>query len=417
MTDAARLLQELIRIPSVTGTSGEARAVEWLEARLLEKGIPSERVGATGRPNLVARLAGTDPSLPKLVLLSHLDVVPADESAWSHPPFGGVMDGGRLFGRGALDTKQLTVMELLALFRLRETGRAQRDVVLIATVDEEKGSAMGAGLMSKEVPELFRDAVALSEGGGFPLKVNGRDYLTITVGEKACCRIGLSASGQSGHAGAPGADQAVVKLAGAIGKVLEGVERLPQGGAVWEAMAGKIGKSPDNPLAQEFLKYSGNCGVSVPPFKIGAAVNVLPPDARIELEIRPLPGTEQTQIEGWLEDWLRDTGVRHEILWFQPGILCPPDGELFTRISRWVEELSAAGGFPSKALPMLALGRTDGRFFASGSRVFGFSPLGPEDAFDRILPMVHGADESVSLSGFEFGCRVFIDLVERLAGG
>jgi acetylornithine deacetylase/succinyl-diaminopimelate desuccinylase-like protein len=416
MTDAACLLRELLRIPSVTGTPGEMRAVEWLEARLSEKGIPSERVGAFDRPNLVARLPGNDPSLPKLVLLSHLDVVPAKEPAWRHPPFEGAIDGGRLFGRGALDTKQLTVMELIALFRLRETGHAQRDVVLIASVDEEKGSGMGAGLLSKEMPELFQDAVALSEGAGFPLKVNGRDYLTITVGEKACCRVRLTASGQSGHAGAPGSDQAVVKLAGAIEKVLEGVRRLPEGGAVRRAMAERIGETPDNPLALEFLKYSGSCGVAVPPFKIGVAVNVLPAETSVELEIRPLPGTERAEVEGWLEDWLRGAGVGYEILWFQPGVLCPPDGELFERVSQYVEE-SAAVGFPSKVLPIMALGRTDGRFFSGGSRVFGFSPLGPEDAFDRILPMVHGADESVSLSGFEFGCRVFSDLVERLAGG
>jgi len=415
MMETVRMLRELVSIPSVTGTPGEGQAVAWLEGALSRKGIPSERVGMPERPNLVARLRGSDPSLKPLVLLSHIDVVPADEAAWRHPPFGGVVDGGRLYGRGTLDTKQLTVMELAAFLKLHEAGRTRRDVVLAATVDEEKGSAMGAALLSSEIPELFLRAIAFSEGGGFPLRIGGQAFLTMTMGEKACCRVKLTAEGRSGHAGAPGDDQAVVKLCCGLRAVLEGVRGLPAGGAVRGAMAALAGETPDNPLAAEFLAYSGAAGIAVPPFQIGEKVNVLPAGASVTLEIRPLPGATRADVEGWLDAWLTGTGAACEIQWFQPGVLCPPDGKLARTVAACAEEAAAARGFSAKVLPMLALGRTDGRFFGEESSVFGFSPLGPEDAFDDILPTVHGANESVSLSGFEFGAGVFSDLVTHLA--
>jgi len=415
MKNAVRWLAELTAIPSVTGTDGELHAVEWLERALRIHGITADRAGLPERPNLIARLPGTHPGLKPLVLLSHIDVVPADEAAWSQPPFGGMISGGRLYGRGTLDTKQLTVMELLAFLNLHAAGNNRRDVYLMATVDEEKGSEAGAGLLAKQRPELFDGVIAISEGGGFPLTVDGKPYLTLTVGEKANCRIRLTAEGQAGHAAAPGQEQAVVQLARALAKVLEGVDRLEPVGPVREAMTDLLGPAPDHRLAAELTDYAGRCGVSTPPFRIGEKVNVLPSDASVTLELRPLPGTTQAQVEGWLHGWLHGEKVQWTIERFQPGVLCPPEEEPARTVIALAEQSAAARGYPARVLAMLALGRTDGRFFGQNSAVFGFSPLGPEDAFDRILPMVHGNDESVSLAGFEFGCGVFCDLITRLA--
>lgn len=415
MTDAVRMLAELVAIPSVTGTPGEKRAVEWLESTLSRYGIPSQRVGDPQRPNLVAHLSSGQPAGKPLVLLSHIDVAPANEAQWTHPPFGAITDGGRLYGRGTLDTKQLTVMELAAFLRLHRSGLFRRDVYLVATIDEEKGSEMGAALLAREMPALFQNVIAVSEGGGFPLMVGGQAFLTMTVGEKGCCRVRLTAKGQGGHAGAPGDDQAVVKLTRALGSVLGGVEQLEKSGAVREAMVWRIGDRPEHPFAAELLDYASRCGVHAPPFQIGEKVNVLPAAASVTMELRPLPGATRAQVEGWLAGWLANEEVSFEILSFQPGILCPPQREPARSMIAKVEQAAAEHGFPAKVLAMLALGRTDGRFFTGHSSVFGFSPLGPLDAFDDILPMVHGNDESVSLSGFEFGCDVFCDLVEQLA--
>ena len=415
MTDAVGLLRELVSIASVTATVGEKQAVEWLAKQLSRQGIPSRLVGNPERPNLVAHLRGSDPFLRPLVLLSHLDVAPVDESAWSHPPFGGETEGGRLYGRGTLDTKQLTVMELLAFCALYHSGGTRRDVYLVATVDEEQGSAMGAALLAQKMPELFQKAIVLSEGGGFPLVIGGKPYLTLTVGEKCACRVRLTAKGQAGHAAAPGPEQAVVRLSAALGAVLAGVEQLQPSGPVQGAMASLVGENPDHTLASELLAYAGRCGVSVPPFQLGEKVNVLPATASMTLELRPLPNTTRAQVEGWLRAWLDGQAVTWEMEWFQPGILCPPEDRLTRSVVAGIEQASRKHGLPARALPILALGRTDGRFFGEGSAVFGFSPLGLLDAFDRILPMVHGSDESVSVAGFTFGCAVFAELAARLA--
>jgi len=415
MMDAVSMLAELVSISSVTGTAGEKQAIEWLERELASYGIPSEHIGVPERPNLVARMWGSNPSLRPLVLLSHIDVVPAEEAQWKHPPFGGKVEDGRLYGRGTLDTKQLTIMELIAFLKLNASGHPKRDVVLIATVDEEKGSMLGAARLAEEKPDLFHGAIAISEGGGFPIIVNSKSYLTMTIGEKASCRVKLTAEGQSGHAGAPGTDQAVVKLARALAKVLECVNRLEKGGATAEAMAACIGKTPENKFAAELLDYSGSCGVAIQPFKIGEKVNVLPADATLSLELRPLPGTTQAQVEGWLNDWLREEDAAYKIESFQPGCGCEPESKHVKRIMASVEQSASRHGLMATVLPMLALGRTDGRFFSEGSSVFGFSPLGLEDTFDAILPKVHGVDESVNLSGFTMGCEILADLVHELA--
>ena len=416
MTDAVRMLSALTSIRSVTGTPGELEAIRWLENALAARGIPSERIGDADRPNLIAKLSGNNPALRPLVLLSHIDVVPADETAWSQPPFGGVIDGGRLYGRGTLDTKQLTVMELLAFLDLAGRGAPERDVYFVATVDEEKGSERGAGLLKKLRPELFRGAVVFSEGGGFPLRIGAKPYLTMTCGEKAACPIRLSAKGQAGHASAPGDAQAVAALSRGLRAVLEGVSRLPKAGTVRDGMASLIGEAPDNALASELLAYSGSCGIGMRAFKIGEKVNVLPAEASVELELRPLPGTSREDVKGWLAAWLRGTGSTCEILSYQQGFCVAPDDPLALLIIRRTESAAAARGFPARVLPMLALGRTDGRFFGQeGSLVLGFSPLLMEDAFDKILPTVHGADESVSVDGLTFGCGLMRDLVRQLA--
>ena len=415
MTDAVRLLGELVRVPSVTGSAGEKQAVEWLLRQLAPLRIATECVGLPDRPNLIARLPGDDASLRPLVLLSHVDVVPADASGWLHPPFGGEIADGFIHGRGTLDTKQLTIMELLAFKRLHALAHRKRDVVLIATVDEEQGSLSGAALVARQRPEWFGRSIVFSEGGGFPLPVGGKPYLTMTVGEKSACRIRLTAQGQAGHAAAPGDDQAVVRLMAAVASILDAVDQPPPDGPVYRAMAALIGENPDSPLAAELLAYAGRSSVSVPPFTVGEKVNILPAKASLVMELRLLPTVTRAQTEQWLHTCLAGQPVSCEVERFEPGNLCPPDSALLRGVAMRAAQSAKARGLDAPLLPTLALGRTDGRFFTGDSAVFGFSPLGIEDSFDRILPLVHGANECVSLSGFELGCAVFADVAAYLA--
>ena len=166
---------DLIRIPSITGSAGEELACAYLEEILDSYGIPHERVcRIPERPNLIACIRAENPIMEPMVLISHIDVVAGDESKWSHGVFSGDIAEGRIWGRGTLDTKQLTMMELYAFLNLKgKEAQLNRDVWFVATIDEEGGSSYGMEYVKKERPELFRSAMVINEGGGFPLHING----------------------------------------------------------------------------------------------------------------------------------------------------------------------------------------------------------------------------------------------------
>ena len=412
-----------LQIPSITATAGEEQAARWVESRLAAEGIASERVeAAPGRPNVLACLtAARESALPPLVLISHVDVVAAEEKRWSQPPFGAAVDGGRIFARGSLDTKQLTLMELEAFCALHRRGAPlARTVWLIASIDEEAGSRFGMEAVKRARPELFRQAVVWNEGGGFPLHSGGRDYMTLTMGEKACCHIRVTARGTAGHAAAPGREQAIVHLAAALRQIFLHTDGLPAGSCgVAKAMRQALGTdAPDNALAAQLLAYAQHGTADMRRYRIGQRVNVLPAAAQAELTLRLLPGATAQQTEAWLAQCLAGTQAEGELLDFEPGFAAEPLSPEGMALTAALRTACRENGLACEVLPMLALGRTDGRFFGTeGSSVFGCSPLLPADAFDAILPKVHGDNESITQASFAFGCRVLDKLISALACG
>ena len=167
-------------------------------------GFLAKRIAKTPeRPNLLAVIRAAHPEKEPLVLISHIDVVDGDEEKWTHPVFGAERAEGRIWGGERSDTKHLTMMELYSFLQLR--GREEelnRDVWFLATVDEEKGSEYGMAYVKTVRPELFSHAVVINEGGGFPLHINGKNYMMLTVGEKAVCKVKIKAEGTGGHASA-----------------------------------------------------------------------------------------------------------------------------------------------------------------------------------------------------------------------
>lgn len=413
---------EFMKIPSVTASEGELRAAEWLESRLQEAGIPHERVSGTEtRPNILAKLSAGRPSgKPPLVLISHFDVVPAgDETLWAAPPFGAETLDGRIFARGALDTKQLTLMEFSAFLNLRERqAELTRDVLFLATLDEEAGSGAGMDLVKQKRPELFRSAVVLNEGGGFPLSVGGRNYLPLTVGEKAACGVKLRSTGDAGHAAAPGENQAIPKLAAALRNIFSQTETLPVGSRrTYDQMRGILEtEEPDNPTAGMLCAYAKRNTVGMRNYRIGQRVNVLPGSAEAILEFRLLPGAKEEEIASFLRQCLAGTGAEYEILSFQQGFENDFESPDFQEIVRLLEQSCEKNGFRCTVLPMLALGRTDGRFFGcEKSMVFGCSPLLLQDSFDQVLKKVHGINESITEESFEFGSLVLDGLIRGVS--
>lgn len=410
---------ELLRIRSTRPAGGERAAAEWLRGFLKRYGVDSEVVCKDpDRPNVLAHIGAPNPERGPVVLISHVDVVEAEAERWRYAPFSARHAEGRVWARGTLDTKHLTLMELYAfLSLLPHAERLDREVWLIASIDEECGSEYGMRAVREQRPELFQNAWVINEGGGFPLRVHGKDYMTVTVGEKGVCTAVLTAEGTPGHASAPGDDQAVQKLAGALHAVFSG--RLEQPGTgLREAIAEAFDTdAPDSPVAGAILSYAGENSPVIRNYCVGERSNVLPARVRAEVEFRILPGVTRETVGAYLERCCAPFGVSFELTGFESGFVKDVKGKSFTEFSERLKAACADNGFPCAVVPMLAFGRTDGRFFGPGAEaVYGCSPLLLEDSFDEILPKVHGDNESITEASFRFGCAVLRRLTAEECG-
>lgn len=431
----------MIQIPSVTASASEKEAVYYLERILNAEGIRTERIYKDPeRVNLLACLpadytedstedhtenrtgdytlsyAGNQSKEGPLVLISHVDVVDGDAEKWDYPVFGGVEADGRIYGRGTLDTKHLTMMELGAFLYLKHSGKKlRRDVYFLATIDEEEGSSYGMEYVKQERPEIFKNSMVINEGGGFPLRIHGCDYLMVTVGEKAVCKVRLTARGQGGHASAPGSDQALLKLAAVLEDIFASEGELTFGShATRDAMTEIMGGGePDNPVAADIYGYAGQNSIGMRDYQMGDRSNSLPSTAEVVLEFKVLPETREEEIEEFVKRRLRD-GVEYEIISFEKGFESNFGNSALRKQMERLKTICWEEGFACEVLPMLALGRTDGRFFGSeDSVVYGCSPLLMEDSFDVVLPKVHGNNESITAASFDFGARVLKRFIEE----
>ena len=399
---AQALFSGLVRIPSLCCSPGEEAACRLLEEALDEYGIPHERISDDpARPNLLAFLPASRPSgEAPLVLISHIDVVDGTQEGWHFPPFSGESVDSRILGRGTLDTKQLTIMELAAFTALSKVQRI-RDVYFLAAVDEETGSKYGMETVLRKRPQLFEHAYVINEGGGFPVFIDGKPFMTLTVGEKSVFRAKLSARGTGGHASVPTDDQAVVHLAFGLEKLFSGPCELKSGSrSVAQAIESIAVGRPLEGAAAMLHAYAGGSSLHLRDWRIGQRVNVLPSAAECVVELRSLPFTHADEAEAFFRERLRGTRCAYEMLAGEEGFESDPDDPL----AKLLAFGARAAGHPMPVFPMLALGRTDGRFFGRyGSKVFGCSPCTPDDPFDRVLKMVHGPDESIAEASFHFG--------------
>ena len=415
---------DLIRIPSITNTAGEEQACAYLEQFLSRHGIPSERIcRVPQRPNLLAVIRAEHPRKEPMVLISHIDVVAGVAEKWSHGVFSGDVADGRIWGRGTLDTKQLTMMELYAFVGLKgREAELNRDVWFLATIDEEGGSAYGMEYVKSVRPELFRNAMVINEGGGFPLHINGHDYMMLTVGEKAVCKVKIWADGTGGHASAPGSDQAMLKLAEGLRRIFAAEKQLQCGSHhTYNTMKDIVGSDEwDNAVGADIFGYAGQNSIGMRNYQIGVRSNVIPARAETVLEFKVLPYTEEAEITAFLDRQLEGLAVQYEVLSYEPGFESHFDNSHLKELVTDLNSACARYGFSGQVLPMLALGRTDGRFFGSeGSMVYGCSPLLMGDSFDVVLPKVHGHNESILEASFKFGCRVLDEIIAKncLTGG
>jgi acetylornithine deacetylase/succinyl-diaminopimelate desuccinylase-like protein len=425
LEETARIAQDLIRIDTTNygegRSKGETEAAEYLGAQLEQLGLKTTYVDADeGRTSVLARVPGSDPSLPALVVHGHSDVVPADPKNWSVDPFAGEVRDGMLWGRGAVDMKNMDAMMIGALKDILGAGKQpRRDLVIAFFSDEENGGVFGSHYVVDNRPELFQGATeAISEVGGYSVTLNGTRAYLLQTGEKALLWIKLTARGTAAHGSRVIHNNAVTKLAEAVAvlgrrewpvHLTETTEQLV--GELAKLMGADLSKSgPEEVVlstgtAAGFIQASLRTTSNPTLLEAGYKHNVIPDTASALIDIRCLAGEEDAVLAEVRE--LIGDEIELEILHRDIGLDNRFEGPL---VDAMVGALQKADpGAP--VLPYLLSGGTDNKALSKlGITGYGFAPLKLPDELD-FPAMFHGVDERVPLDALVFGRRVLGDLL------
>lgn len=424
LPEVARIARDLIRFDTTNygegRAKGEREAAEYVGAFLAELGLDVEYYEPIPRrTNLMARVAGRNPDKPALVLHGHLDVVPAVAGDWSVDPFAGVVRDGLLWGRGAVDMKDMDAMILASVAELLRAGeRPERDLVLVFFADEENGGVEGSQLVVRDRPEWFAGATeAISEVGGYSIPVGDRRAYLLQVGEKALVWLRLRARGTAGHGSRFHQDNAVTRLAeavAALGRAEWPIELTATTRQTVEGLAALCGDGsltdPDAVAAETgpasgFLRSTFRTTTNPTGLEAGYKHNVIPDAASAAIDVRTLPGQED-RVLAEIQRIVGDDVVI-DIAHRDIGLEVPFSGDL-------VEAMVAAldrhdPGVP--VVPYLMGGGTDNKALAElGIAGYGFAPLRLPDDLD-FTGMFHGVDERVPIDALVFGQQVLTDLL------
>jgi len=442
--------------PRPDAPDGETRAARWIGDSLADAGVPSEVLELTpGRGSVVARLRGDGTGGDPLLLLSHLDVVPAAAELWSHDPFAADVVDGSIWGRGAVDMKHLVAMELTVVRMLAAEARAagrdpaadpvpglRRDVILASTADEEAGGLHGIGWIVAERPELLRAAAAINESGAVATEIAGRRFYPIGVAEKGYAVYRLTVHGAWGHGSMPRDDNAVVRAAIAVTRLAPPGPARPieamqtalrrvadeidtddgDGSAarILRALASDDGRLADagldascDPALARIVRALLRDTISPTIVHAGVKYNVIPGEAIVEIDCRVLPGTTEDDMREIVVGRLGDLAahVDVDLVIHAPAVAAPTDHPLY----RLLEEAVVAHDAAGIPLPFMVPFATDAKHTAAlGIPTYGFSPLGAEG--EQFLDRFHGVDERISVEALRWGLPVLYDVVRRYCG-
>lgn len=420
LDEVVTFTSDLIRIDTTNRGGGDCRerpAAEYAAARLAEAGLEPvllERV--PGRTNVVARLEGTDPSADALLVHGHLDVVPAEAADWSVHPFSGEVRDGVVWGRGAVDMKNMDAM-ILAVVRAwaREGVRPRRDVVIAFTADEEASAEDGSGFLADRHAHLFEGCTeGVSESGAFTFHDgDGRQIYPIAAGERGTAWMRLTARGRAGHGSKVNRENAVTRLAAAITRIGEHqwpLRLTPTVRAALTELAAVYGIQTDLSDPDTLLDKLGTAGKLVEAtvrnstnptmLEAGYKVNVIPGEAVARVDGRYLPGTED-EFRATM-DRLTGPDVDWEFEHHEVALQAPVDSPTYLRMRAAVEEFAPEG----HVVPYCMSGGTDAKQFSRlGITGYGFAPLRLPEGFDY-QALFHGVDERVPVEALHFGVRV-----------
>lgn len=432
-TLAQTYLRDLVRINTTNPPGNEKAAADYIAGVLRAEGIDSKVLeSAPGRASVVARLKG-DGSLRPLLLLSHLDVVPADPSEWDQPPFEANVVDGYMYGRGTTDTKNLTAVELALLSTLKREGAPlKRDIILAGTADEEAGGEVGIDWLLLHHPEEFDAEYCINEGGGDGVMLGGRRFYTCQTGEKGVCWMKVTAHGTPGHGSVPRSDNAVVRLCAAVARAAQAklplrktatVEKLVDSVTailprpLAEAVRGVFDPATEEsalklmdgmPEIQSLLRATLHDTISPTMLEAGSKANVIPGTATATLDGRIMPGQSPDAFLAEVQELL-GSDVKAELLVRSTGYESEPGSPLFDLMAQVLREHDPG----SILAPFLVPGATDGRMLAArGVKVYGFCPTRDEPGW-QALEMAHAKNERISLANLSFSSAVLYDIAHR----
>ncbi|MEU9312098.1 M20/M25/M40 family metallo-hydrolase [Streptomyces sp. NPDC048256] len=418
--EVVRFTSDLIRIDTTNRGGGDCRerpAAEYAAALLAEAGIEPVLLERTpGRTNVVGRIEGTDPAADALLVHGHLDVVPAEAADWSVHPFSGEVRDGVVWGRGAVDMKNMDAM-ILAVLRswARQGVRPRRDLVVAFTADEEASAEDGSGFLADRHPGLFEGCTeAIGESGAFTFHDGaGREIYPIAAGERGTGWLKLTARGRAGHGSKVNRENAVTRLAAAVTRIGEHewpLRLTPTVRAALTELAALYGVDADLHDVDGLLAKLGPAAAlveatvrnSANPTMLGAGykVNVIPGEAVAYVDGRYLPGGED-EFRATL-DRLTGPDVDWEFHHREVALQAPVDAPLYARMRAAVEEFAPEG----HVVPYCMSGGTDAKQFSRlGITGYGFAPLKLPEGFDY-QALFHGVDERVPVQALHFGVRV-----------
>ncbi|MGW4079425.1 M20/M25/M40 family metallo-hydrolase [Streptomyces asiaticus] len=431
LEEVVRFTSDLIRIDTTNrggGDCSERPAAEYVAEMLGDVEIePTLLERSPGRTNVVARIEGTDRSAPALLVHGHLDVVPAEPADWTVHPFSGEVRDGVVWGRGAIDMKDMDAMVLTVVRAWARTGvRPRRDIVLAFTADEEDSAAWGAGFLADRHAELFEGCTeGISESGAFTFHAgSGMRIYPIAAGERGTAWLKLTAHGRAGHGSKVNRDNAVSRLAAAVARIgehswpvrltptvksaltelaaLQGIPaKVDAPDFDVDALLAKLG--PAAALIEPTVRNSANPTV----LEAGYKVNVIPGSATAYVDGRMLPGGEE-EFHDTL-DRLTGPDVEWEFHHRERPLEAPIDTPTYRAMCAAVEHFDPG----ARAVPYCMSGGTDAKQFSRlGIAGYGFSPLRLPEGFDY-QALYHAVDERVPVEALHFGVRVLDHFLKR----
>ncbi|MEU6171467.1 M20/M25/M40 family metallo-hydrolase [Streptantibioticus parmotrematis] len=436
LDEVVRFTSDLIRIDTTNRGGGdcvERPAAEYVAERLADAGIePRVLESAPGRANVVARIEGTDPSAGALLVHGHLDVVPAEPDDWSVHPFSGEVRDDVVWGRGAIDMKDMDAM-VLATVRAwaREGRRPRRDIVLAFTADEEDSAAYGSGFLADRHADLFDGCVeGISESGAFTFHTaSGLRLYPVAAGERGTAWLKLTAKGRAGHGSKVNRENAVSALASAVSRIGEHHWPIRLSTTVRAALAELAALhhldadldaatpaaleravetlleelGPSAALVEATVRNSSNPTM----FSAGYKLNVIPGEATAYVDGRMVPGGEEEFTETL--DRLTGPRVDWEFHHRERPLEAPVDSPTYAAMREALEHFDPG----AHVVPYCMSGGTDAKQFGRlGITGYGFSPLKLPPGFDY-QALFHGVDERVPVEALHFGVRVLDRFMSR----